>query len=284
MVAVASASACGGDDADDTASSTTTSTSATAEPARLEIVAEGLTYQLDRGSVPAGAVEVTLVNQDGPTPLPQIATLVRLADGMTLDDYRALFDAPDGEIAARKATTLFGGPGAAFGGQRTTVTVELDAGTYAIASFMAGPDRVFNLAKGQLAQLDVTDAEDPSPMPQADQGVEMRDMGYDLPEGGLEAGAVVEVTNAGPQDHELGLLRLNDGATIDDVVAFFSGPPSGPPPFSTAGGVNGLAPGEVNQLTLPEESGRYVLFCALGDVEGGPPHFLQGMVAELQIG
>ncbi len=272
------ATACGDDDNSEAGSST----AAPARPAALGVAASGLSYELDRQSVPAGAVEVTLTNKDQGQPLPQLATLVRLADGMTLEEYRAFFESPGGEIAARKATKLFGGPGAVFGGQTSSVTVDLEPGTYAVASFMAGPDGVFNLTKGQLTTFTVTDTASPAPLPEADQQLVMHDMSYTFPGGGLKAGATVEVTNAGPQDHEFGMLKLADGATADDVKAFFSGPPTGPPPFSASGGVNGLSPGQVNHVVVPSR-GRYVAFCALGDANGGPPHFIQGMVSEFQV-
>lgn len=267
-------------DADDDATSATEPAS---EPARLDIAARGLTYELSPQSVPEGAVEVTLTNNDPPLPLPQIATLVKLDEGMTLDEYRAFFDRPDGELAAREATTLFGGPGPVLGGETSTVTVDLAAGTYAIASFMAGPDGAFNLAKGQLVELEVTSSARPAPLPEADQQVVMRDMFYELPSERLQAGDLVEVTNAGPQDHEFSLVKLADGATVQDVLAFFSSPPTGPPPFLPVGGVNGLSPDQVNHIVVPSEPGRYAAFCALGDVNGGPPHVLQGMLTELEV-
>lgn len=283
LVTVALTGAGCADDESDDASATTAAKAPDSEPARLEIVARGLTYDLDRDSVPAGAVEVALVNEDAPTSLPQLATLVKLAEGMTLDDYRAFFEQDAGELTARRATTLFGGPGAVSGGETSTVTVDLEPGTYAVASFMAGADGVFNLSKGQIAELTVVDVDEPAKLGRAEQRLDLRDMNYDLPSDGLQSGAVVEVTNSGPQDHEFGLLKLADRATVDDVIRFFSGPPAGPPPFGGAGGVNGLSPGEVNHLVLPTEPGRYAAFCALGDINGGPPHFLQGMVAEFEI-
>lgn len=253
-----------------------------ASPAALGVAARGLSFELDRPSVPAGAVEVTLTNHDQAQPLPQIATLVKLGEGMTLEQYRAFFDTPGGDTAAREATTLFGGPGPVFGGQTSSVTVSLEPGTYAVASFVAGPDGVFNLVKGQLASFSVTEVASRAPLPEPDQQLVMRDMSYEFPVDGLKAGATLEVTNAGPQDHEFAMVKLADGATADDVKAFFSNPFAGPPPFTAAGGLNGLSPGQVNHIVMPA-AGRYAAFCALGDVNGGPPHFLQGMVSEFQV-
>ena len=55
----------------------------------------------------------------------------------------------------------------------------------------------------------------------------------------------------GPQPHEATIVKLADGVTATDLLAMFTSTaaPSGPPPFTTAGGVAGVAPGRRSRWT-----------------------------------
>jgi hypothetical protein len=47
---------------------------------------------------------------------------------------------------------------------------------------------------------------------------------------------VVRLRNGGRQFHEINLVEINDGRTIDDVVAWFKQHPAGAPPMKSLGG------------------------------------------------
>lgn len=83
--------------------------------------------------------------------------------------------------------------------------------------------------------------------------------------------------------HQAALIKLVDGKTADDAKAFFGATtPSGPPPFTVAGGTTAVDPGgkiDVSQ-TLP--SGTYVFLCFVPDATGAP-HFAKGMTATINV-
>lgn len=137
--------------------------------------------------------------------------------------------------------------------------------------------------------------------------ISMRDFGYDdLPES-VPAGTQITVTNASSTElHEFVVFRLDDADTRtaaeiveSDIEAVLTG---GPP---TA--VLIAPPGSDEQIPVVgdgtlTEPGRYLVLCAIPtgadpqeyleaaatsegppQVDGGPPHFINGMFAELTV-
>jgi len=73
------------------------------------------------------------------------------------------------------------------------------------------------------------------------------------------------------------------GKTLDDVKAFFL-QSSGPPLFTSAGGVVGVGPGQTAYQQLALSPGKYVFLCFFPDpTKGNQPHALEGMVKEITI-
>ena len=117
---------------------------------------------------------------------------------------------------------------------------------------------------------------------EADGTVQLADFSITLPEN-LEANQVWEIDNGGQQPHELAFIQLAEGATMDDVAAFFTAPPSGPPPFTFAGGLQGIMPGSTAYLETNFEPGNYVALCFIPDPATGEAHALLGMVTPFTI-
>jgi len=135
--------------------------------------------------------------------------------------------------------------------------------------------------------------------------VAMSDFTYgDLPDE-VPAGTRIEVTNESPNElHEFVTYRLDDsdGRDIDEIVADAEALLTGAQPVT----VLIAAPGgeqipAVGDGTLAEP-GRYVILCAIPtgadvgeyleaaatsegppQVDGGPPHFMNGMYAEITV-
>lgn len=135
--------------------------------------------------------------------------------------------------------------------------------------------------------------------------VAMSDFSYgDLPDE-VPAGTRIEVTNESPNElHEFVTYRLDDSddRDIDEIVADAEALLTGGPPVA----VLLAAPGgeqipAVGDGTLAEP-GRYVILCAIPtgadvaeyleaaatsdgppQVAGGPPHFMNGMYAEITV-
>jgi hypothetical protein len=139
--------------------------------------------------------------------------------------------------------------------------------------------------------------------------VTMDDYSYDI-DGTLPLGTILEVVNVSPDEvHEVVLMRFNDDEDRP-LAEFFAMGPDGEDELGAATeflGVAFAAPDSdegvypYGPLTL-DEPGRYGLFCAIpvgadpdewlaiaaeGDgppeVDGGPPHFVEGMLAEVEV-
>ena len=108
--------------------------------------------------------------------------------------------------------------------------------------------------------------------------------------GSLPAGsATIELRNQGEEQHELQLVRLEKGRTVEDVEALFEeGLPQGPPPWVTQVGGTFAAPGETAEQPIRAdlEAGTYALLCLVPTERNGEqvPHAALGMIAEVSVG
>jgi hypothetical protein len=123
-----------------------------------------------------------------------------------------------------------------------------------------------------------------APAPKGTQTITARDFNFTIPKK-VKGTQTLGFTNKGTQSHELSLLKLNAGVSIDDVKnAFLSeAPPSGPPPFSEAGGVGAIAPGTTAYLNAHLAKGNYVAVCFVPDPATGKPHVELGMLAPFTV-
>ena len=91
-----------------------------------------------------------------------------------------------------------------------------------------------------------------------------------------------KVVNDGPQPHELNILKLAPGATVDDMRAWEANP-STPPPFEAVGGMNGLSRGVDGFMTVDLQPGAYVAICHIPDPGSGVPHSHLGMIRAFSV-
>ncbi len=228
-------------------------------------------------TVPAGPTTFRLVNKG--TQVHHLA-LIQLRQGKTLADLKAALAKP-GPLPAW--ATPAGGPNAVDPGGSSAATVDLQPGRYVVACFVPGPDGVSHMMKGMLQEITVTPARAKAvPAAQPDLTVQLANYGFTL-SAPLTAGQHrLLVRNTDTQWHEIVLIRLAPGKTAQDFLAWAASMKS-PPPGSFQGGVSPLAPGGQNEITVNVQRGRYALVCFLEDATDGKPHFMHGMVQELQV-
>ena len=282
--------ACGGGSATDTpwpatATGTATATGAPASvtsPTRaagqdgallLAIDAVEYGFCTNNGSVPAGMTMVRMRNLGQED---HQAQFLRLNDGVTLAQVQATFGAD--QLAV---TTLVGGPGTIGGGGTSAAMLDLRPGQYLLVCFIPSRDGVTHAAKGMVLPLTVTaQTGAASPAPATQGTVVMKEFSFALSASTLPAGrSMVGVSNEGAQVHEFGLLRLAPGKTAADVTGYFAGKPTGPPPFSSAGGIAALSPGQRGIAALDLTPGQYAAICFVPDPASGKEHLQLGMVA-----
>jgi hypothetical protein len=111
------------------------------------------------------------------------------------------------------------------------------------------------------------------------------DYSFDAPETIADGQTTLRFTNEGEEDHELHLLRLNDGVAIHQFqqalhqdgleVALGLG--------EERGHVATVAPGQTGEAAADLSEGEYVLICQLSSPGDGVAHALKGMVAAMTV-
>ncbi len=214
------------------------------------------------------------------------AQFIKLNDGVTFDQFTAALK--QNPNAAFGLGEQVGGNGALNAGSDTDeVTLNLQPGSYVVLCFLSGADGVPHVAKGMLKLLTVTPAPTgaTSAPPSAAVNVTLRDFGFDTSAAVLPSGRTTwQITNTGPQTHELQVARLPAGGSANDILAFFNTQSTGAPPSSAIGGFQGIQPTGTGYLTLDLTPGQYAFYCALPDPnQGGLKHVQEGMLKQVTV-
>jgi hypothetical protein len=241
----------------------------------LDVTARDYAYDAP-AEVPAGLTTIRLTNQG---PSPHHVQLVRLAEGKRLSD---LLEALKGEKFPAWAT-MAGGPAPPEVGRTSTEIQMLEPGTYALVCFIPTPEGMPHVMKGMSRELSVVGPAAPAgPEPEADLVIKLVDYDFQL-SAPLPAGKhTIRVENAGPQPHEVAIVRLHPGKKPEDFAAWGM-KQIGPPPGTIHGGVSGIMPGSRVFLEVDLPPGEYGLICFLPDSKDGKPHFVHGMVRQTSV-
>ncbi len=227
-------------------------------------------YSFDApASIPGGLTHFILQNTGTED---HQALLFRLDEGVTLEDFAA---APiETEADAEAFGSFAGGPIAPAGGTFDSV-LDLQPGSYVMICEIPSPDGVPHSEKGMVASLEVTapPAEQPAP-PEADATVKLLEFAFDAPDT-LPAGETTfDLVNSGAQVHEMGMIKVDDGVTVDDALASLE---SEEGPFTIIGALYGLPAGGEGWTTIDLTPGTYAIVCFVTDPESGEPHIALGM-------
>ena len=97
--------------------------------------------------------------------------------------------------------------------------------------------------------------------------------------------AELTLTNAGAEDHQLGLFRLNEGVEPGVVLAALGAAghlEAGREYGEWIAGPNGAAPAASATVITHLEPGRYIVGCLIPSPDG-TPHAMKGMLSELTV-
>lgn len=266
------ASACGGDDDDE------------ADVGQVQITASGTpnqpSFELDQTAVDSGATELTLVNEtNGPADgqLAFVPAGEERSDEEVVGQLRNAFQ-------GRPVDDWFqggGGPGRIGPGESSTVTQDLQPGTYyvlAAEDLPQPPLTKFEVSEGDGAELPETEGE-------------VSAVDYSFSGEGLQAGNnQILLANDGAQWHHFLASKLKEGGTIEQARTFLETEGRGGAPNPFEGSIDETAvestilEGGVSQIVDAElEPGNYAFFCFISDKQGGPPHIAKGMVSEVTV-
>ena len=264
-----------------TAEATTAATEEATAEATTDAAAAGGTVQV---SVSAGGIDipaeipsgiVTFVYQmaDDAPGMPEFA---RLNDGVTLDQFMAA--AQQDIMAAVPLVTMIGNSENKVGDE---VTYDLKPGDYVGLVFQeSGPPLTASFTARE-ATGEATGAAEPS----ADVTAQLADFAFILPDEIAAGPQTWLIENTGAQWHEMGIVKLAEGTSVDDVVAMLSQPQQdGPPPFEDVAFLSPMGAGQRAWLTWDLPAGEYTVICFLPDLAGDmSPHAAHGMVRTLVV-
>ena len=264
-LATAGFAACGGDE-DETQSVTLTASGS----------GKDVTIQAPASADP-GLAEITV---DNGTDSPVDAQLIRVTGEHTPAEVaESIVPVLDGEPFP---DWLFAGGGIGTVGPNATdtVTENLEPGTYYVVNTQAdGPPDPKSLPAFEVAG-EVSEDE----LPEADATVQAIDYGFEAT--GLESGEnEITFENAGAQPHHILSAPLVEGTSVKAAKAFLLNG-EGEPVVERQGSDStaALEGGDSQNATLTlAEPGEYVLYCFVGDRQGGPPHVVKGMVDKVVV-
>ncbi len=246
---------------------------------RITITTKDFAFDIPE-SISTGYVNVTVVNNGTEDHQAQFA---RLNNDATLDQFKeALKKGPE---AALPLVTTAGGISIVKPGQSQEITLNLAEGQYVALCFLAGQDNVAHTEKGMIDYFKVTGPSNVGQVsvPKADIDVVLKDFTFGLPDT-IKAGPLtLKVTNEGPQPHEMAIMKLAPGKTIDDLKAALQSQSSGPPPGEFVGGAGALAQGSSAWFKTNLEPGNYVAICFVPDPASGKAHAELGMITPFSV-
>jgi hypothetical protein len=226
--------------------------------------------------MPAGLVAVT-VNNSGQAP--HAPLFARLNDGVTQEQFMETMTTDESGMAALALVSLLGGAQVQPGASQQ-MTFDFKPGNYIALDMGEGPPQIANFTA--TAGSGAAPAE-----PVAAVNADLIDFQFALPDQ-IKAGAQTwKIENKGGQWHEMAIFKLNEGVTVEDLMAMMmSGEePDGPPPFEEMAFWAPMSQGERAWLTVDLPPGVYTVLCFLPDFASDPPksHLEHGMVRTLTV-
>jgi hypothetical protein len=229
--------------------------------------------------IAAGLTTVRIVNEG--RDLHHIQFL-KLLQGKSAADFRAAIAADPHRLP--DWAQFAGGPNAHQQNNATSATVNLTEGDYVLICWIPDKNGVPHVALGMQKALSVRGGK-PVRVSQPKPSIAIAQVDYQFilskrVKSGLQT---IEVVNHGTQPHEVVVVRLATGATVQDAIASFEPGASGPPRGKLVSGITGIQKGARMYFTGEFEPGRYGLICFLPDTITGRPHFLHGMMTEFTV-
>jgi uncharacterized cupredoxin-like copper-binding protein len=255
---------------------TTSATTAAAAPATVTVITTDYSFDAP-AELPAGLTTFHLVNRG---PAIHHVQLARLGEGKTFDEFMAALKAGG---PPPKWVTMEGGPNPSEVGDTSRTTVMLEPGNYAMLCFVPDPDGVPHVAKGMVRPLKVTSGGGTAGAePEADVVMKLVDYDFELSKPIPAGRHTIRVDNAGPQEHEVVIVKLEPGKEAMDF-AKWGEKMAGKPPGTLHGGVSGIMPGGKAFLDVDLAPGEYGLLCFVPDSKDGKGHYHHGMAKKVTV-
>lgn len=215
------------------------------------------------------------------------AQLVKLEDGTSVDDFREAYTRALTNDGPWEVMDLLGGIVGPFPKRGSTNgTLHLSAGHYAWYCPLGLEDGVNHVVgRGMTRPFVVVPraaSVPPTAAPAPSVTITMVDYAFLLSTSPAAGPHVFRVENQGPEPHEVILMKLAAGKTLEEAEAWL-GNFRGPSPFSAGlGGVIIHRTGDEAYFEANLTPGTYVLFCVI-TAPDGRPHLEHGMIMQISV-
>ena len=266
---------------DSAVKSDSSTTSAAEAPAANVVTINATEFSFDApAEIPAGLTTFRLVT-DGKEL--HHATLVKLEDGKTVDDFKQAMQKQGPPPAWM---VMAGGPNPPRPGGTAEETQFLEPGNYVIVCLVPSPDGTPHVAKGMMRPITVTPTNasnaSASAQPTPDITIKLVDYAFESSEPLTAGKHLIRIENDATQDHELVLVRLAPGKKVEELAQWVEHM-EGPPPGEPLGGVATIHPGGYGFITADLTPGTYGFLCFVPDAKDGKPHVMHGMMKEFTV-
>lgn len=217
-----------------------------------------------------------------------MAMLVHLDDGRSPEEFINVYseairtDGPRPEWAQR-----VGGPGATEPGETTNTAQYLEQGRYMLVDIMDFGDGIPNFMQqpGLGHSFVVEPAADAAALPEppeADVNIRLVDYAFSMEAPFRQGRQTVRVYNTGNQPHEIGVVKMAPGATMEELLAWIANPEGPSPMAGIAGGVASIAPGREAFFEVDLHEADYALLCVV-TAPDGRTHADHGMYQHIRV-
>jgi hypothetical protein len=226
-------------------------------------------------TIPAG---LTMIHLNAAGQELHHVSLMKLEEGKTYADFEAAMKTGGPPTWA----VPYGGVNPPAPGGMAIATQVMEAGNYAVVCFVEGADHVPHMKKGMMKPLTVTPSTASIVEPNADVTVTLTDYTFTLSKPLVAGKQTIKVENAATQPHEVVLVQLAPGKTMDDLKKWVFDM-KGPPPGKPMGGIPGFVKGKNAYFDVDLTPGDYGMICFIPDVKDGKMHVEHGMVTQFKI-
>lgn len=234
----------------------------------VTVTGHGITMPLE---IPAGPVTFAYQLSALAPDLPEFS---RLNTGVTLDKLLAAMQ--ENSLAAMPMISLLGRSRTAVDNR---ITYDLKPGDYVgmLYGERGAPPFTVTFA--------VSSTVPPATPPTATVNVKLTDFRIDMPDTIPAGKQTWEIDNQGKQWHELAIIKLHEGVTVNDVFKQMQAADAGQAlPFDMMAAWTPMGFGQRAWVTWDLPAGKYTVLCFLPDLNGDKaPHATKGEVHDLIV-
>ena len=233
---------------------------------------------------------------DGPDQLPAGQTVVRLRNRGQKPHQAQFLKLEQGKTPADLAAALksgsritpswakhMGGPNGVDPGRASEATLYLEPGSYVIICGIPGKNHQSHASLGMQKALRVLDTKPSPPDFEGNFHMAMFDYEFVVVQPLRKGRHSFYVINRGGQIHQVSIIRLNTGASVEDVLKTFDQDDPTRLPGTLIGGMSGLEPGRDGTFMAELTPGRYTIMCLFSNPHAGESHAAKGMVLNFTI-